>query len=257
MSTVQLQKRSAEVESEIASRKKAIEELSQRRQSNPSLSLEEMDRIMTELKGHEGKLENAQLLEMAIKKKIREYENNQPEAAKLTDQAKASWSQLVDVTAGIGAAVAQARKALAEGLSKAEQVTTEINSLAAKHLQLVGEPLRLPDWSLYARDYRRALDALGANNNSLEMPLAPWTYVSETERREAAAKQQADAKTAQAARVKIAIEQAPICKTCKHPMALRRDVGDDGEERPVGSGTWQFLHCFQTVTKKIPETVAR
>lgn len=208
-----------------------------------------------QLKIFQDRLEDLAITKAALEGKLRFYKQNEPEAAKIREQAAASWSQLVDVVAGMASGVQQARKAITEGFSKSAQVEAELNSLAAKHLQLTGEPLRLPDWTLWARDHSHALEVLMANNNSLEIPLSPWTYVSETERREAKARAEAKAKKAQEARVKIAIEQAPICEECKKPMTLRRYVGNDGEVPMLGSGTWEYEHCFQMATKKIPETV--
>ena len=120
-------------------------------------------------------------------------------------------------------------------------------------MQLVGETVRIPDWTLRARGYRDALDHLV--DKSFDEPLPPWTYVSDAERLGAAEKQKAKEKAAQEARVKIAIQQAPICKVCEKPMTLRRNVGNDGEEGLRGSGVWSYGHCFKMATKKIPETV--
>ena len=159
---------------------------------------------------------------------MRVYDRNDPEAVKVREQISATWSQLVDVNAAMSLEVQQFRKTITEGLAKTGSLETEVKGLAAKHMELVGEKVWIPDWTLYARGYQDALSHL--TEKSLGAPLPPWTYISESERLGAVVKQEAKAKAAQEARVKIAIEQAPLCKKCGKPMTLRRDVGHDGED---------------------------
>ncbi len=210
--------------------------------------------INRQLPGLKQQLDDVWITVKACESRISTYKENQPQAAKVREEISAAWSQLVDVAAGMSAEVQQARKAIIEGLARTGSLEAEINNLSAKHMQLVGETLRIPDWSLTGRAYHDALNHLV--DNSFDAPVSPWTYVSESERRAATAKQQAEAKAAQTARVKVAIEQAPACAVCKKPMTLRRYVSNDGEARP-GSGTWEYEHCSKMATKEVPETKIR
>jgi hypothetical protein len=211
-------------------------------------------RFKNQLKSVQELLEDSTITKLALEAKVRVYEKNEPEAVKVRERIEAAWAELVDVYAGMRAGVEQARKAITEGFNKAGPLEAEVNSLAAKHMQLTGEALRIPDLTLLARAYHDARGHLV--EKILDGRLSPWTYVGETERLGAAVKQQAKAKAAQAARVKVAIEQAPECPVCKEPMTLRLNVGHDGEER-TGSGTWLYEHCFKLQTKKVPETVVQ
>jgi hypothetical protein len=93
----------------------------------------------------------------------------------------------------------------------------------------------------------------------INAPLPPWTYVREAERLGVAAKEKAKAKAAQAARVKLAIEQAPLCADprCGKPMQLRTNIGRDGEIGLPGSGEWSYLCHYKIINKVIPETRSR
>jgi hypothetical protein len=210
--------------------------------------------INVRLKTLQERLEDLEITEAALQGKLQDYKENEPEAAKVREQIAAAWSQLVDVYGGMAAEVAQAQVIITEAFKKSAPIEAQINALAAKHMQLAGEPLHVYDWSLRAREYSHVLELLTANNNSLEAPLPPWTYVSETQRLEEIAKREAKAKAALEARVKLAIENGPLCQVCKKPMTLRRYLSNDGESI-YGSGTWEFEHCFKMKTVNIPETV--
>lgn len=207
-----------------------------------------------QLHGTQQRLEDLIFAKAALEGKLRIYQQNESEAGGIRERIAAARSELVDVAAGMATGVQQARKTLTDGLTKSGTLEAEINSLAAKHMQLVGEALHIPDWTLTARAYRDALDRLTADK-FLETPLSPWSYVSEAERLEAREKQRSKEAKVQEARVKIAIQNAPICKVCEKPMTLRRNVGNDGETGLRGSGEWSYEHCFKVATKKVPETV--
>jgi hypothetical protein len=210
-------------------------------------------RLKKQLKATQEELEDYTITKLALEAKVRIYDRNDPAAVKVREEVSAKWSELVDVVAGIAAEIQQARKTLTEGLARMRSLEAEVKNLSAKHMELVGETLRIPDLALYGRPYYDALGHL--TDKFLDGALAPWTYVSETERSGAAVKQQAKAKTSQEARVQIAIANAPRCPVCDKPMTLRRDAGSDGEEGMLGSGVWSFGHCFKITSVKIPGTV--
>jgi hypothetical protein len=185
----------------------------------------------------------------ACEAKLGQYERNEPKAEKVREEIASVWSQLCEVAASMAAA----RETLYQGLEKASGLQGQINMLRKQHLLLVGEDVHAPGWPAIEL-YRRAMTLL--TEEVLGAPLDPWKYVSRAEEDATRVMVDAERKEAQEARVRIAIDKAPLCSECKKPMTLRRYVGADGEDHR-GCGTWSYEHCLKLTSAYIPETDMR
>jgi chromosome segregation ATPase len=205
-----------------------------------------------QLKTFQDRLEDLTITKAALEGKLRFYKQNEPEGPKICEQVAARLSQLADIHAGRVAVVQQARQTITESFTKSAPIEAEINDLVAKHLQLTGEMLRIPDTTLLNRAYYDAQTHL--TDKILDAPWPPWEYIPEKKRLDEIAKRKAEAKAGQAARIKIAIEQAPLCVVCKKPMPLNTKIGRDGEVGIPGSGRWSYTCDFKIKEILIPET---
>ena len=201
----ELQKRAAELESEIASTKETLDGLLKRRDFiDPTTPLQDIERTTSQIKAYGKRLEDAQLLQMAIEKRLREYQAKEPEAAETRKYIAAKWDEMRPHVE----ALIEHQRGVAETLTKIGPLQAEIGALAAKHLALTDDPLNLQ--RPIFRVPRHVVDFA----NLKLTPLAPWRYLTEEQRRaEKAVRLERERQAA--------IERAPLCKKCDKRMTLR------------------------------------
>jgi hypothetical protein len=192
-------------------------------------------------------LPDLELTRRALQGRLRIFEKNEAQAATIRETVQASWEQirpLIDLLIAKQAEVAKI-------LEQISPLQHQIASAAPQHMSLVGEELdppilRLPKEAQFF-------------STTLLQPLRPWRFVSESEKKAAAAKKAAQERVEQEKRIKVAVEHAPECDECDQKMKLRTDVSDDGETGGRGSGTWAYEceECGVVGSAYVPETDLR
>jgi hypothetical protein len=203
-------------------------------------------------------LEDLETPKAGIQAKLRVYEKNAPQAAKVRDKANAFWEEgraLIDEFVKMQS---RARTLY----QKALDLDNKISELEGEHLRLVGRDMRGPG---RITNTVHQLGAFAAPNVADVKPLDAWQYVSD-EQIAAQHKEELDKKLkAHEERIKIAEEHAPKCPNCARNNGERKMVVDrrsGGRDRPGQAGTghsahhWAFkcLTCGATMTEPITET---
>jgi len=191
-------------------------------------------------------LPELEIVKTATEAKLRTFQANEKAASDIRVQIAKTWDEIKPLVDSL----IKKREEIADILKQIPPLQAQIDSLAPKHLELVGEPLEPPVlWQPNRFQYLPGIQLT---------PLIPWRYVSESEKQEAAAKREAEEREEQLARVKLASEHAPICKKCEQKMMVRADVGRDGETA-VGSGRWSYecRNCKIITTDYVAETVKK
>jgi hypothetical protein len=153
-----------------------------------------------------------EITKKALESRLRIFQKNETEAATIRETIHARWEQirpLVD-------ALIVKRDEVAKIMEQITPLQTEIQSLAPQYMNLLGEELEPPILQLPSEVHRFSAIIL--------QPVASWRFMSEADRRAAAAKKAAQEEADQERRIELAIQQAPICEECGVKMELRNDA---------------------------------
>lgn len=247
---MELRQKMSDLESKVVSTKQTLEQLIQKRNAvDPSMPLDQLERLTTEIRSYEKRLEDLQLLHIAIEKKLRQYEGNRSKGLKLVEEGNAAHEHGRKIFVELAKHQAEVRGLLKD----LDQVNVIMSTKAKDFENLTGENMGL---TLSMVCYQASAFALAETIK----PYDAWTYRSETELKEAH-KAELDKKLERhEVRVKVAEEHAPPCPQCGTKMVVDKRSGHLDTPGQAGGGHsshhWYFLcgKCGVTLTQPIPET---
>jgi len=170
---MELHQKMSDLESKVVSTRQTLEQLIQKRNAvDPSMPLDQLERLTTEIRNYEKRLEDLQLLHIAIEKKLRQYDGKQGEAMKLRQEVADRY----DEQRSLVEKMIKAQSDVAGYLEKIDVLNSEIGAREQKHHDLVGEDMNAPN---RVKIYQAM--AFAASNIQRIKPYPPWSYVSESE----------------------------------------------------------------------------
>jgi hypothetical protein len=254
MLAMELRGKMSDLESKVASTKQSLDQFIQKRNAvDPSTSLTELERLTEEIRSHEKRLETFELLRLAIAKKLRQYDANKGEAAKLRQETTSLYDEartLIEKT------IIPAQRSVAPAVVRIDTINAEIRARAEKHLQLTGEDMNEPPPIMVYAALRFAGPGAAGVQGAVE-PIKvpePWSYVSETEHVAERDKELKEKLKAHEARVKVAEEFAPPCPQCGTNPRVDRRSGHIGAGGYAGSWHLTCPKCHAIWTTIIPQT---
>ena len=254
---MELRQKVGDLESKVASTKQALDQLIQKRNAvDPSTSLTELERLTEEIRSHEKRLENFELLRLALAKKLRQYDANKGEGVKLRQETTSLYDEartLIEKT------IIPAQRTVGPSLLKIETINTEIRVKAKKHLELVGVEMNPPPPIKLGPALQFAGPGAAGVQSAVELVKVPepWTYVSDEELKTEHQRMEADRFKQYQDHLVIANKQAPDCTRCGEKTAVDLHAGN--KERPgtgIYDGHWSFYckACGNGQDGVVPET---
>jgi len=252
MLAMELRQKMSDLESKITSTKQTLDQLIQKRNAvDPAMPLDQLERLTTEIRNHEKRLEDLQLLHIAIEKKQRQYEGNRSKGLKLVEEGGAAYERGRAIFVEWAKLQAKARDLVKD----LDQVNLTLSTKAKEFEDLTGESMGL---TLSMICYQASAFALAETIK----PYDPWTYRSETDLKQEGEKLKAEQLKRHEERIKIAEAHAPDCPNCARAnretkMTIARAEGrSDTPGESLYRGHWCFVcaKCGNRLTQAIPET---
>ena len=228
---MELRQKMSDLESKITSTKQTLDQLIQKRNAvDPSMPLDQLERLTTEIRSHEKRLEDLQLLHIVVEKKIRQYEGNRSKGLKLVEEGGAAYERGRAIFVEWAKLQAKARDLVKD----LDQVNLTLSTKAKEFEDLTGESMGL---TLLMVCWPAAAFAVAETIK----PYDPWTYRSETELKAEHHRMEAEGFKQYQDRLAIANQLAPPCARCGEKTVVDMHAGM--KETPgtdMIDGHWSF-----------------
>jgi len=192
----------------------------------------EATRIRHELDEIQGRRSDLKLLRDIAREQLTKWQNSAPAAGKLVKEV-AAW---YDETRTFVERIIESQAQVAGYLQEIDTRNNKIGPAEHKYKELTGESMEAPGRVVVYQ----ALGFAGTNVERVK-PWTPWTFISETQRRDAAKHEMEERDAAERACIDLANKGAPICE-CGSKMIVNVQAGHAGRGSHMDAAGKQFYY---------------